>query len=205
MYFVCFETYVRRLVPRCLQRTSKAETGKSDSGAQSELESSRHPHDAILLPIIAGFGAKDVELEAMSLISSTFAPHCIPRSPGDDAAGCARLRCKSRGTGLGTYWAHLASTEINSGESQQMSFRSSEPIRPRGQRPETGSIPGSSTEEVLVRELSDRRTVSAIPSADPGLPPRRSTCRRSVGRSCRPKLGKPRRGCGYVWSLPGGP
>ena len=37
------------------------------------------------------------------------------------------------------------SIEVNSGESQLMSFRSSERVRPCDQQGETGSIPGSST------------------------------------------------------------
>ena len=53
--------------------------------------------------------------------------------------------CQSRDA-LGTFWAHLVSIEVNSGESHSMSFRSSVPIRLRDQHPETGSIPGSSTE-----------------------------------------------------------
>jgi hypothetical protein len=46
---------------------------------------------------------------------------------------------------LGTFWAHSMSTEVNSGESQRMSFRSSVPIRFPDQHPETGSIPGTCT------------------------------------------------------------
>jgi hypothetical protein len=49
--------------------------------------------------------------------------------------------------GLGTFWAHSVSKEVNSGESQWMSFRSSVPVRLRDQYPETGSIPGSSTQK----------------------------------------------------------
>jgi hypothetical protein len=60
------------------------------------------------------------------------------------AAGCAPLSCQSRDW-LGTFWAHSVSTEVNSGESQSMSFRSSMPHRLGDQHPETGSIPGSST------------------------------------------------------------
>jgi hypothetical protein len=46
---------------------------------------------------------------------------------------------------VGTFWAHLVSIEINSGESQLMSFRSSGTVWLRDQHPKTGSIPGSST------------------------------------------------------------
>jgi hypothetical protein len=57
-----------------------------------------------------------------------------------------QFRCQSRDW-LGTFWAHLGSTEVNSGESQFMSFRSSVRVRLSDQHPETGSIPGSSTTE----------------------------------------------------------
>src|SRR6516164_9361217 len=59
-------------------------------------------------------------------------------------AGCAQLRCQSRDW-LGTYWAHSASTEVNSGDSHLMASRSSVPARLRDQHPETGSIPGTCT------------------------------------------------------------
>ena len=55
---------------------------------------------------------------------------------------------------LGTFCAHSVSTEVNSGESHFMSFRSSVPVRLRDQHPETGSIPGSSTQKTLVRAAS---------------------------------------------------
>jgi hypothetical protein len=46
---------------------------------------------------------------------------------------------------LGTFWAHSVSTEVNSGELQAMSFRSSAPFWLGDQHRQTGSIPGSST------------------------------------------------------------
>jgi hypothetical protein len=46
---------------------------------------------------------------------------------------------------VGTFWAHLVSTEANPGELHSISFRSSAPVRLTDQHPETGSIPGSST------------------------------------------------------------
>ena len=76
------------------------------SGA-SELKSSRMPHVdvAILRIIVASRGTKVVELQPMSLIRQDM-----------------QFRCQSRDL-LGTFWAHSVSTEVNSGESQSMSFR----------------------------------------------------------------------------------
>lgn len=54
---------------------------------------------------------------------------------------------------LGTFWAHLVSKEVNSGESHFMSFRRSASARLMGQHPKTGSIPGSSTSKAKVRDV----------------------------------------------------
>ena len=82
---------------------------------------------------------KAVELQPMSLI-------VIPLQPTSHAVNSEDW--------LGTFWAHSVSTEVNSGESHVMSFRSSTPVWLRGQGPETGSIPGSSTGKKLVRVTS---------------------------------------------------
>jgi hypothetical protein len=86
-----------------------------------------HIDVAILRFIVASLGTKVVELQPMSLM-------------GQDA----QFRSQSRDW-LGTFWAHSQSREVNSGESQSMSFRSSAPVQLCDQHPETGSIPGSST------------------------------------------------------------
>jgi hypothetical protein len=46
------------------------------------------------------------------------------------------------------------STEVNSGESDDVSCRSSAPVRLREQHPDPGSIPGSSTGKMQVRATS---------------------------------------------------
>jgi hypothetical protein len=61
-----------------------------------------------------------------------------------------QLRAVNRDDWLGTFWAHSLSTEVNSGELQLMSFRSSERVRLTDQEVETGSIPASSTENTQV-------------------------------------------------------
>jgi len=48
---------------------------------------------------------------------------------------------------VGTFWAQLQVNPVNSGESWSTLLRRSEPFRPTDQDPETGSIPGSSTEK----------------------------------------------------------
>ena len=78
----------------------------------------------------------------MSLTSIACCPHRMPCVIGRSKR--AQLRCRSRHW-LGTFWAHSVSMEVNSGESQSMSFRSSAPVRLRDQDRETVSIPGSST------------------------------------------------------------
>jgi hypothetical protein len=80
-------------------------------------------------------------------------------SLGSQTAGWAPLRRQARNW-LGTFWAHSVSAEVNSGESQRMSFRSSVQVRLRDRHPETGSIPGSSTEKVLVRAIEVPHTAT---------------------------------------------
>jgi hypothetical protein len=51
-----------------------------------------------------------------------------------------------------------------------VSFRSSVPARLRDQQPETGSIPGSSTEKVLVRANKNTRPRGDVKIPDFGAP-----------------------------------
>jgi hypothetical protein len=100
----------------------------------------------------------------------------------------AQLHCQSRDW-LGTFWAHSVSTEVNSGESHAVSFRSSVPVRLRDQHPETGSIPGSSTDRAAAmrpflfgyfttHQHRQRHTTQRAC--------RRGLCRRGLGRrGCR--------------------
>ena len=127
--------------------TSKPGTSPTGSSVRSEPKSSRVPHidPAILRLIAASFGTKVVELQSMSLMNDACGPHRVPGVIGRPMRRDARkLRCQSRDW-LGTFWAHSVSTEVNSGESHSMSFRSSLPVRLRDQHPETGSISGSSS------------------------------------------------------------
>jgi hypothetical protein len=103
-----------------------------------------HIDVAILRSIVASLGTKVVELQPMSLMGRY-----------------AQFRSKSRDW-LGTFWAHSLPIEVNSGESQSMSFRSSVPVRLSDQPPETGSIPGSSTEKLLVRDTNSDQFSYAV-------------------------------------------
>ena len=115
----------------------------------------------------------------MSLINVACGPHRMPRVIGrSKRAAIAGDRSRDW---LGTFWAHLVSTEVNSGESHYVSFRSSVPVRLGDQHPETGSIPGSSTGKTLVRAISsgqfsffakanNRHSAAGLPSATDGAP-----------------------------------
>lgn len=110
----------------CAEAQIKAE---SRLDRHSWVESSLMPHIDVAIPqsIVASLATKVVEPQPMSLM-------------GRDAEFRSQL-----GDWLGTFWAHSVSTEVNSGESQLMLFRSSAPVQLCDQARETGSIPGSST------------------------------------------------------------
>jgi hypothetical protein len=100
--------------------------------------------------ILSSRCVKGLELQPMSLTNVAYG-HTSQAARNRALEASANARCQSRGW-VGTFWAHSASTEVNSGESHTMSFHSSAPVRLRDQHPETGSIPGSST-----RRAADQR------------------------------------------------
>jgi hypothetical protein len=103
---------------------------------------------------------KGVESQPMSLTNADCGRPRIPHVIGQPKR--TRLPRQSRYR-LGTFWAHSLSTEVNSSESQCIISRlgAGSAQRPA---PRNRSVPGSSTEKVLVRGLIERLSTDVEPA-----------------------------------------